>query len=109
MLRRVVRLFSSNRATTRDVLGNVVIGDVNGILIQAVNSGPPPEPLYLPWHDPVAGTEFLDVFNLLSWRCRLAPVLVGRDEAFDGLLDWARNDQRAVAIRLLSGPGGAGK
>ena len=91
------------------MLGNAVIGDVSGILIQTLVTGPPPEPLSLPWRDPVPGTGVLETFNLLTWRSRLAETLVGRDDTSGRLLAWARDDPRPIAIRLLSGPGGAGK
>ena len=102
-------LIGANRATVRDVLGNAVIGDVSGILIQTTITGPSPEPLSLPWRDPVPGTGILEIFNLLTWRSRLSETLVGRDDPSGRLLAWAKEDPRPIAIRLLSGPGGAGK
>jgi phosphoribosyl-ATP pyrophosphohydrolase len=104
---RLSRWFSINSAKTRDVSGNIVVGDVNGILLQ--NIGPPPAPLSLPWRDLASGPGDLGIFNLLTWRSRIAKTLVGRDDAFRLLLDWAQDDPRPIAIRLLSGPGGAGK
>ena len=61
---------------------------------------------FLPWRDLPDDPEA--VFALLSWHSRLAP-LTGRDTEKDTLLRWARRQGRNARIRLLSGPGGAGK
>src|SRR3954451_9188735 len=48
-----------------------------------------------------------EVVKLLSWRTPIGP-LVGRDDEISELKEWA-NSGAAVRVRLLSGPGGAGK
>lgn len=105
-------LGGSNRFSGRDVAGIVVVGDVSGIVIQNTGTGPPPDPLSVPWRDlPTASGPLgeLGIFNLLTWRSRLADTLVGRDADRDRLIAWARSDPRPIAIRLLTGLGGAGK
>lgn len=57
----------------------------------------------------VAPHQSLDIFNLFSWRSRLAPTLVGRDADRERLLAWAKDDSKRLSLRLLTGPGGAGK
>lgn len=103
------KFFSGNRVTARNINGNAIIGDVNGIVIQTRIVGPSPEPLSLPWRELAAGPEGLGIFNLLTWRSRLSQTLVGRKDDQTRLLSWARTDPRPIAIRLLTGPGGAGK
>jgi hypothetical protein len=105
-------LRGSNRFSGRDVAGIAVVGDVSGIVIQNIGTGPPPDPLSVPWRDlPTASGPLgeLGIFNLLTWRSRLADTLVGRDADRDTLIAWARSDPRPIAIRLLTGLGGAGK
>jgi hypothetical protein len=60
---------------------------------------------FLPWRDLPDDPD--QVFALLSWRVRLAP-LFGRDRNREALLDWARRGRNA-RIRLLTGPSGVGK
>jgi tetratricopeptide (TPR) repeat protein len=103
------KLFGSNRAATRDIGGNVIVGDVSGIVIQAIVNGQPAAPLSLPWRELAGGRDRLGIFNLFTWRSRLSPTLIGRENDSKQLLAWARDDQRPMAIRFLSGPGGAGK
>jgi hypothetical protein len=106
------RLWSGNFFSGRDVSGIAVVGDVSGIVIQNIGTGPPPELPSLPWRDIAidsAPQGELAIFNLLTWRSRLAERLVGRDRDRDNLVAWARDDPRPIAIRLLTGPGGAGK
>ncbi|HEY0420302.1 MAG TPA: hypothetical protein VGC80_12365, partial [Acetobacteraceae bacterium] len=68
-----------------------------------------PEPPTLPWRDlPAAEPGELNLFNLLTWRTRLVETIIGRDADRANLLAWARNG-RPLAIRVLSGPGSAGK
>ena len=108
-MKRLADLFSGGKnIVVRGNTGNVVIGNVTGILIQTTTLESPVEPLSLPWREISVG-ENLSFFNLLTWRSRLAPALVGRDEDRSGLLAWALDDQRPIAIRVLAGPGGAGK
>ena len=59
----------------------------------------------LPWRE--LPDEPDAVFALLSWRARLAP-LAGRENDKASLLQWACQGRNA-RIRLLTGPGGAGK
>jgi len=49
-----------------------------------------------------------DVFALLSWRARLAP-LIGHEVEKGKLITWARHSDSSARIRFLTGPGGAGK
>ena len=57
--------------------------------------------------DPMPGQKA--VLELLSWRVRLAP-LIGQDEKREDLLKWAKDKGGGrVQIRVLTGPGGAGK
>ncbi len=112
MLGRLAKFWGSNRFSARDVVGAAIIGDVSGIVIQNIGTGPPPEQPSLPWRDlptPSGPPGELEIFNLLTWRSRLVETLVGRDADRDRLLAWARDDPRRIAIRLLTGPGGAGK
>jgi hypothetical protein len=106
------RLTGRQRVRTRDVVGNMIVGNVSGIVIQQAGPGPPSEEPNLPWRNlgNVTGnaSEF-DIFSLLTWRSRLVEKLIGRDVDRESLLRWARDTQRPVTIRLLSGPGGAGK
>jgi hypothetical protein len=109
VIKYILKLFSGNRAATRDISGNVIVGDVSGIVIQTIGTGQPAAPLSLPWRDLAGGPDRLGIFNLLTWRSRLSPTLIGREDDSKQLLDWARDDRRPIAIRFLSGPGGAGK
>jgi hypothetical protein len=107
----LARLWGGNRFSGRDVTGIAVVGDVSGIVIQNLGTDPPPELPSLPWRDMPVGSGplgELGIFNLLTWRSRLAETMVGRDADRERLIAWAR-DPRPVAIRLLTGPGGAGK
>ncbi len=99
----------SNRLRARDLVGNVVVGGNTGIIYQISGDGPPPAPPTLHWAEalPPPGSPF-ELFNLLSWKFRLARDLLGRDAEKRELLDWARNGPR-VRIRFLIGPGGSGK
>jgi hypothetical protein len=101
------RIWGNNRFSGRDVVGNAVIGDVSGILIQNIGAGSPAALPSLPWRDlSLADGPLgeLDIFNLLSWRSRLTRTLVGRDADHDRLIAWACDDRRPIAIRLLTGP-----
>src|SRR3712207_446349 len=88
-------LLPGHRARTRDVGGsNMIVGNVSGIVIQQVGSGPLPQPPTLLWRElRLAGGNAgrPDVFNLLTWRLRLVDTLVGRDADRKVLLDWARD------------------
>ena len=75
----LTRIFGSNRLRARDLDGNVIVGDVHGIVIQATVTGSPPAPLTIPWRDPTFGSDAFGIFNLLTWRSRLAATLVGLD------------------------------
>ncbi len=111
MLPSIWKLFSPNRLRSRDIVGNAIIGDIHGLVIQQVGAGPPPEPPTLPWRDlpePMGTPGEIEIFNLLTWRTRLCDTLFGRDADRDSLLAWA-GSTRPFAIRVLSGVGGAGK
>ena len=85
-------------------VGNFIFGDVTGNVTQLFIQGAVPEPPSLPWRVP---QDDGDVFGLLSWRSRLAP-LVGRNYELDRVLTWARRTVN-VSVRFLTGAGGAGK
>ncbi len=111
-LRSFFRLFRRKRHKAQDLrdnFGNVIVGDVNGIVVQIGSLQTSLEPVTLPWRHVAAGSSSLDIFNLLTWRSRLSGSLLGRDDALADLLAWARNDNRSIAIRILSGQGGSGK
>jgi tetratricopeptide (TPR) repeat protein len=97
---------STKKGQAGDITGNAVLGDVTGHLTQNffADAAQVREPM-LPWRelpdDPNA------VFRLLSWRARLVP-LIGREKEKDALLNWTR-EKRQISVRILSGPGGAGK
>jgi hypothetical protein len=102
------RLFRANRAGIRDVHGsNLQVGD-NYIRIDGAAAT---ETLYLPWDDlpAVAGSlNDFDIFKLLSWRTRICDKLVGREAEHNDLVAWALAPA-PVAVRIMSGEGGAGK
>jgi tetratricopeptide (TPR) repeat protein len=85
-------------------VGNFIFGDVTGNVTQMFIQGAVSEPPTLPWRDMPSEP---DVFRLLSWRTRLAP-LIGRDTELKAVLDWS-HQKSGVKVRFLSGPGGAGK
>lgn len=87
-----------------NVVGNIVLGDVHGNLVQQFFQGAPPDEPTLPWRD--LPTEF-DPFRFLSWGTRLVP-LVGRDGTLNSLQQWAERDG-GVKVRFLTGAGGTGK
>src|SRR5271163_2602647 len=92
----------------RDVTGNVVLGVVHGDVIQNFFAGvtQPSEPV-LNWLGLQSPAGEPNVSRLLSWRTRLVKLL-GREEPRLSLLEWAHRGD-PVRVRLLSGPGGAGK
>jgi hypothetical protein len=93
------------RAVDADrVVGNAVLGDVSGTLIQNFHAGARSQEPMLPWR---ALPDDRDIFKLLHWRFRLAD-LIGRGAERAQLLDWATGDKQPRA-RFLVGPGGAGK
>jgi len=97
-----------NKVKASKIVGNVVVGGNTGIIYQSFGGGPPPAPPTVNWAAlPPQGTPF-EYFNLLSWKCRLAPELIGRDKEAAELTNWARTGPR-MRIRFLVGPGGAGK
>lgn len=49
-----------------------------------------------------------DLPALLSWRVR-SSALHGRTQEFEELLNWADDEQPGARVRIVSGPGGAGK
>jgi len=104
--------WGGNRVSSRDVSGIAIGGDVSGQVIQYIGGAAIPNEPRLPW-DEIPTTARPDgnlaIFALLTWRARLTRELVGRDADRDKLLAWARDDPRPIAIRLLTGPGGAGK
>ena len=98
----------SGRLRARDVAGCVIVGGNSGIVYQIYNGGDPPEPPSLPWERDLPAPGPFEMFNLLRWTTRLSPQLIGRERQKHDLLDWAASG-RGLRIRLLSGPGGAGK
>ncbi len=65
----------------------------------------------LPFRDVAEIVEDGDVVALraLKWSYRLADRLFGRDAELAAILNWANDGRNQVAVRLVSGPGGAGK
>jgi Transposase DDE domain len=61
-----------------------------------------------PWVPGLPTTGPFEIFDLLSWKSRLSSSLIGREQHKQDLLDWAAGG-RDLRIRLLTGPGGAGK
>jgi|SRR5215471_12107853 len=93
------RLTGSHRVRARDVVGNMIVGNVSGVVIQQVGPGSPPEQPSLPWRDlqfVTANAREVDIFSLLTWRSRLVERLVGRDADRESLLSWAREDDRQL-------------
>jgi hypothetical protein len=99
------RLFGPRGIDADQVVGNVVLGEVSGTLIQDFHAGAPSKEPVLPWR-PLPDDR--DIFKLLHWRFRLAPDLIGRGAEREHLLAWAKGDHWPRA-RLLTGPAGAGK
>lgn len=97
-----------SRRRANDVNGCLVVGGNSGIVYQIYNGGDPPAPPRLDWEKDLPTAGPFEIFNLLSWKSRLSPVLIGRERQHQDLLDWAAGDG-ALRIRLLTGPGGAGK
>lgn len=90
----------------RDVKGAIVInGDAHGAVTLTVQHGPVPAAPDLPWR-PLPDEP--DISALLSWRCRLVDPPIDRANDLDRLVAWATSE-RGKSIRILSGPGGAGK
>src|SRR5258708_37963655 len=88
------------------IVGAVNQGNVGGNLTQNVNvSNRPTIRLDLPPKDPLPKEQ--DFLKLLSWQTPIGP-LVGRDHEISDLMEWI-DSESAVRVRLLSGPGGAGK
>jgi len=88
----------------KNIVGNIVFGDVSGSLVQLFFQGAPPAEPALPWRQ--LPTDF-DPFRFLSWRTRLVP-LIGREAALTSLVDWAEQGG-GVKVRFLTGAGGTGK
>jgi tetratricopeptide (TPR) repeat protein len=88
----------------RNIVGNIVFGDVNGSLVQLFLQGAPPAEPALPWRQLPAD---FDPFRFLSWRTRLVP-LIGREAALTSLAEWAEQGA-GVKARFLTGAGGTGK
>src|SRR5688500_17411185 len=84
------------------VIGNLVLGDVPGTLIQNFRTGETSQEPVLPWR-PLPADR--DIFKLLNWRFRLAPDVIGRGAERAQLLNWAKGDKQPRA-RFLVGPGG---
>jgi hypothetical protein len=100
------RFLERRKVDAEGIVGNAVIGDVSGTLIQNFQQGALPSLPSLVW---TSLPKDEDVFRLLDWRTRLAP-LVGRDDTRDELLSWARTEHQGLPrLRFLTGPGGAGK
>jgi len=103
------RWFGRNRVASRDISGVVVLGGNDGIIIQNIGAGPPPEPLIVGWAEALPPQDApVKIFNLLHWKTRLAAELIGRDSEKQDLLGWAMSGPK-LSIRFLHGPGGAGK
>ena len=97
------------RFRARDIRGNLVIGGNTGLIYQVYGGGPPPAPPTIPWAPSLPGPDApFATFNLLSWKFRLVPGLIGREAEAARLHDWALTGP-ALRIRFLTGPGGAGK
>jgi hypothetical protein len=88
----------------KDIVGCVFVGGNSGIVYQIYNGAEPPEPPSLPWEQNLPAQGPFEIFNLLRWTSQL----IGRDRGKQDLLSWATTG-RGLRIRLLSGPGGAGK
>lgn len=50
-----------------------------------------------------------NLMSALRWAYRLTDTLHGRESDLDGLASWAENGGNTVSVRLITGPGGAGK
>jgi ATPase family associated with various cellular activities (AAA) len=98
----------TNRLRVRDIAGSVVVGGNSGIVYQISNGGESPEPPTLPWTPAPPATGPFLIFDLLSWKSRLSRSLIGREQHQQDLLSWATSG-RDLRIRMLTGPGGAGK
>jgi hypothetical protein len=96
------------RIDAATVTGNVLLGNVHGDVVQNfINGiGHAREPV-LRWLKLPSTEDEPNLSLLLSWQTRLVRLL-GRDEPRSALLQWARRGE-PIRIRLLSGPGGAGK
>ncbi len=68
-------------------------------------AGPPPSALRLDFHETLGS----DPLAWLEWRGQLVPELIGRESEFQNLKRWAEKGERGVRVRLVHGPGGAGK
>jgi hypothetical protein len=83
--------------------------EVPGIIYRCMGGGPLPAPSTVPWTEALPGPGApLEIFNLLSWKCRLCAGLVGRDGERAALLDWARTGA-AAAGSLSDGTGRRGQ
>ena len=109
MMRGLRSLFGGgDRLRARDIAGCIVVGGNSGIVYQVYNGGELREPPSLPWDNDLPAAGPFEIFNLLRWNSRLSPQLIGRESEKQDLLDWAHGG-RDLRIRLLTGPGGAGK
>ena len=107
-LDQIWRLFRS-----RDVVRSIIInGDNSGtVTLQIGGTARPPE-LSLQWtplQKNISGLDSSNIFDLLSWRSRLIERMIGRDLDYAQLIAWACEAPNQIAIRFLTGPGGAGK
>ena len=110
MMRWLRSLFGGgSRLRANEIAGCVVVGGNSGIVYQIYNGGEPPEPPSLIWDPELPGAGPFEIFNLLRWSSRLSRELIGREGERQDLLDWAQGGARGVRVRLLTGPGGAGK
>ena len=50
-----------------------------------------------------------NLMSALEWKYGLTPTLRGRDVELEAILGWAEGSGSTVSVRLVSGPGGAGK
>ena len=99
------RFLDRREIDASDITGNVVIGDVNGTVTQNFTTGAPPSVPILNWRKLPDGEP--DVFKAMQWQFRIS-ALHGRDNERNDLLNWARTGPK-IRLRLLTGPGGAGK
>ncbi len=95
-----------SRLRANDVNGSLVVGGNSGIVYQIYNRGDPPAPPRLDWEKDLPTAGPFEIFNLLSWKSRLSPVLIGRERQHQDLLD--SRPATGIAHRLPC-PGGAGK
>lgn len=83
-----------------------VTDGATGVVINQLYTAVEPLNLRVPWCSQLPLSD--DLYNVLSWRYRLAP-LIGRDAELQNLHAWASSGVTEPSLRWLSGPGGVGK